>query len=70
MAAFDGTVVAQNDGLVARPELLMSDPFGEGWMLVVRPAADDWQAGLVPGATIGSAMEAWIARGSYKDRTG
>ena len=69
-AAFDGTVGVQNDGLIAGPELLMSDPFGEGWMLIVRPAAEDWRAGLVPGATIGPAMAVWIAGGSYKERSG
>jgi glycine cleavage system H protein len=69
-AAFDGTVVTQNDKLIARPELLMSDPFGEGWMLIVRPAAEDWRSGLVTGATIGPAIEAWIAGGAYKDRSG
>lgn len=69
-AAFDGTVTAQNDKLVATPELLMSDPFGDGWMLTVKPALDDWHSGLVTGANIGAAMEAWIAGGSYKDRTG
>jgi glycine cleavage system H protein len=28
-----GTVVAVNDKLAANPELVNSDPFGEGWML-------------------------------------
>ena len=69
-AAFDGTTVAQNEKLIDRPELLMSDPFGEGWMLIVKPAAEDWRAGLVTGADIGPAIEAWIAGGTYKDRSG
>lgn len=69
-AAFDGTIVAQNDALIDRPGLLMTDPFGEGWMLIVRPTSDDWRAGLVSGAAIGPAIEEWIAGGSYKDRTG
>lgn len=68
-AAFDGTVVAHNEVLVDRTELLNSDPFGEGWMLVVRPANDDWRAGLVTGSDLGPAIEAWIAGGSYKERT-
>jgi glycine cleavage system H protein len=69
-AAFDGTLVAHNEALVDKPGLLNSDPFGEGWMLIVRPANDDWCAGLVTGAAIGPAMERWIAGESYKDRTG
>jgi glycine cleavage system H protein len=69
-AAFDGTIVAQNETLVEKPELLTSDPFGEGWMLIVRPANNDWRAGLVTGAAIGPTIKIWIAGGSYKDRTG
>jgi glycine cleavage system H protein len=67
-AAFDGTVVTQNEMLVDKPELLTTDPFGDGWMLIVRPANDDWRADLVTGAAIGPTINAWIAGGSYKDR--
>ena|SRR5215510_4545652 len=67
-AAFDGTVVAHNETLVARPELLTTDPFGDGWMLIVQPGRPDWRTGLVTGAAVGRAIEAWIAGGSYKDR--
>jgi glycine cleavage system H protein len=34
----DGEVVAVNDGLTSSPESVNSDPYGEGWMLRVRPA--------------------------------
>ncbi|MBS0246404.1 MAG: glycine cleavage system protein H [Proteobacteria bacterium] len=69
-AGFDGVVVAQNEKLVDRPELLTKDPFGEGWMLIVRPADDDWREGLITGADVGPSIEAWIATGSYKSRAG
>jgi glycine cleavage system H protein len=69
-AGFDGTVVAHNERLVNTPELLTSDAFGNGWMLIVRPADDDWQTGLVAGAAIGPTIENWIAGGAYKERTG
>jgi glycine cleavage system H protein len=69
-AAFDGVVVAHNELLIRRPELLGSDAFGEGWMLVVRPARADWRDGLVAGAAIGPAFDAWIATEAYKDRAG
>jgi glycine cleavage system H protein len=69
-AAFDGTVVAQNEALIDKPQLLMRDPYGEGWMLVVQPNGDDWRAGLVTGAAIVPTMETWIAGGSYKERSG
>lgn len=67
-AAFEGAVVAHNEALVDRPELLMSDPFGEGWMLIVRPADTRWRDRLVTGKDIGAAIETWIAGGSYKGR--
>jgi glycine cleavage system H protein len=68
-AGFDGTVVAHNENLVDKPELLTRDAFGDGWMLIVRPLGEDWQTGLVTGAAIGPTIESWIAGGSYKDRT-
>ena len=68
-AAFDGVIVAQNENLIAKPELLTTDPFGEGWMLIVRPSVEDWRGGLVTGAEVGPAIEAWIASGTYKERS-
>lgn len=68
-AAFDGVVVAHNEALIAKPELLMHDAYGEGWMLVVRPADEAWPASLVTGAAIAPAFEAWLATETYKGRT-
>jgi glycine cleavage system H protein len=69
-AGFDGVVVAQNDALARKPELLTTDAFGAGWMLIVRPADDAWHLSLVTGAAVGPTIENWIAGGSYQDRTG
>jgi glycine cleavage system H protein len=69
-AGFDGVVVAQNDALARKPELLTTDAFGAGWMLIVRPADDTWRSGLVTGTAVGPTIENWIAGGSYQDRTG
>jgi glycine cleavage system H protein len=69
-AAFDGIVVTHNEALQRRPELLNEDPYGKGWMLIVRPRREDWRAGLVTGAGIAPAFEAWLATGAYRDRTG
>jgi glycine cleavage system H protein len=33
-----GTVTATNDRLEGAPELLNTDPFGDGWMLEIRPS--------------------------------
>ncbi len=35
-----GTVVTVNEHLFSEPRLVNSDPFGEGWMLMVRPSQD------------------------------
>ncbi len=37
-APLSGTVVARNDALEATPEIINSDPYGEGWMVRMRPA--------------------------------
>jgi glycine cleavage system H protein len=37
-APVSGEVVASNDQLTAKPELLNSDPYGEGWIVRVRLA--------------------------------
>ena len=68
-AAFDGVVVSHNQRLDRHPELLNQDPYGEGWMLVVRPGHQDWRDQLVRGESIQPAFEAWIATGSYMDRS-
>jgi glycine cleavage system H protein len=37
-APVSGTVVARNDELDARPELVNTDPYGDGWMVDIKPA--------------------------------
>jgi len=38
-----GVIVEGNPGLAAAPELVNSDPYGEGWLFRVQPtAASDW----------------------------
>ena len=39
-APVSGEVAAINDALTGSPELVNSDPYGEGWMIQVRLAAD------------------------------
>ena len=39
-APLSGEVVAVNEALASRPELVNEDCYGEGWMLVVRPTGD------------------------------
>jgi glycine cleavage system H protein len=35
-APVTGTVVERNDALDAAPELVNSDPYGDGWMMTIR----------------------------------
>ena len=37
-APISGTVVARNEALDASPDLVNTDPYGEGWMFEVEPA--------------------------------
>ena len=48
-APLSGEVIAVNEALGSRPELVNEDCYGEGWMLVVR-AARDATAGLFDAA--------------------
>jgi glycine cleavage system H protein len=56
VAPMSGEIVAVNDQLAERPEMVNQDPYGEGWLVQVRLAdpaeadelmdASDYQAGL------------------------
>ncbi len=64
-AAFDGTVVAVNETLIARPTIANDDCYASGWMMLVRPATNDWRNGLATGAALGSAYEAWMEQEAF-----
>jgi glycine cleavage system H protein len=68
-AAFDGIVVAHNELLIRKPELLNEDAFERGWMLIVRPSADNWRDRLITGPKVAAAFEQWLAAEAYKNRT-
>jgi glycine cleavage system H protein len=58
-APLTGEVTASNDGLAGAPELVNSDPYGEGWMVRIRLTAPDELAELLDPA----AYDALIAAG-------
>lgn len=68
-AAFDGVVLAHNEALIRKPELLNQDAFGAGWMLIVRTSQESWRGALITGERIEPTFEEWLASGVYKDRT-
>jgi glycine cleavage system H protein len=46
-APVEGVVVARNEALADTPELINSDPYGEGWLITVRVAGSLEEAGLL-----------------------
>lgn len=61
-----GEIVEVNDTLMATPKLANQDPYGEGWMVRIKP--DDWAASkgdLTPGADVGPAYEAKMAADDF-----
>jgi len=42
-----GEIVARNEALDGGPEVINSDPYGEGWLIKLRPLDDDPTASLL-----------------------
>ena len=53
-APVSGEVVTGNDALAGAPELVNSDPYGEGWMLRIRLANPSEVDGLLDAAAYGA----------------
>ncbi|MBW4531788.1 MAG: glycine cleavage system protein GcvH [Aphanothece saxicola GSE-SYN-MK-01-06B] len=58
MAPITGTVEARNEAVLASPEELQNDPYGEGWLLLVRLGAPDELEALMDAATYGAKVQA------------
>ena len=56
-APISGVVEARNEAVLASPEELQNDPYGEGWLLVVRPADPGAAASLMDAATYRGKVE-------------
>jgi len=50
-APVTGTVVERNEALDGSPELVNSDPYGDGWMMAIRPDDDSATEGLIDAGT-------------------
>lgn len=58
-SAAGGEVIEVNDALVNDPTLANADPYGQGWMVVLKP--EDWdtvRGTLTPGAQVQAPYEA------------
>jgi glycine cleavage system H protein len=52
-APLSGEVTARNEVLDARPELVNADPYGDGWMIELRPSDPAAVEGLLDAAGYG-----------------
>ena len=57
LSPIDGTVEARNEAVLASPEELQNDPYGEGWLLLVRPSAPGQVDGLMDAASYGAKVD-------------
>jgi glycine cleavage system H protein len=57
IAPISGTVEARNDAVLASPEELQNDPYGEGWLVLVRPSDPAQIDGLMDAATYGAKVD-------------
>ena len=57
MAPVSGVVEARNEAVLDDPELLQKDPYGEGWLLLVRPSDPAEAEGLLDAATYSAKVE-------------
>lgn len=53
-APLTGTVSARNESLDAQPELINSDPYGEGWVLEIEVSDESELEGLLDAAAYGT----------------
>ena len=65
-SAAAGSVVATNEALTAKPSLANDDPYGEGWLVILKP--NDWAAAkatLTPGMQVAPKYEAKMAADGF-----
>ena len=64
--ASGGTVVEINEALVATPSLANDDPYGKGWLLILKPDAwDSVKPTLIPGTAVAAPYEAKMAADGF-----
>ncbi len=57
IAPISGTIEARNEAVLASPEELQNDPYGEGWLLLVRPTDPAQLQGLMDATTYGAKVD-------------
>ncbi len=65
-SAAAGNIIAVNDKLVETPTLANDDPYGAGWLIILKP--DDWASikpSLTPGSQVAPKYEAKMAADGF-----
>ncbi len=65
-SAAGGSVAEVNEALVGKPSLANEDPYGAGWLVILKP--QDWaavKATLTPGAQVAAKYEAKMAADGF-----
>ncbi len=58
LAPISGVVEARNEAVLANPEELQNDPYGEGWLVMIRPTAPEQLEGLMPAERYAAKLQA------------
>lgn len=65
-SAAGGEIVEVNEDLVNKPSLANEDPYGAGWLIIIKP--EDWasaKATLTPGTAVAAPYEAKMAADGF-----
>jgi len=57
IAPISGMIEARNEAVLASPEELQNDPYGEGWLLLVRPSDPAQLQGLMDASTYSAKVD-------------
>jgi len=57
IAPVSGEVVARNEAVLASPEELQNDPYGEGWLLQIKPSDPSELDGLMDATRYGAKVD-------------
>ena len=57
LAPVGGVVLARNEAVLASPEELQQDPYGEGWLLLLQPADPAQLEGLMDAQAYGTKVQ-------------
>lgn len=57
VAPISGVVAARNEAVLASPEELQNDPYGEGWLLLLKPADPGQLEGLLDAASYAAQVQ-------------